>query len=63
VLAYTRPRYQLGAIVENLLNVQWNWAQFATLTRLLGEPAEGKEGLFFTPGTPFYLKPNASIFF
>ncbi len=63
VVAYTRPRYQLGASAENLLNVQWNQAQFATLTRLSGEPAEGKEELHFTPGTPFYLKLNASIFF
>ena len=63
VLAYTRPRYQLGATVENLLNVEWNQAQFATLTRLPGEPAEGKDELHFTPGTPFYLKLNASIFF
>ena len=63
VLAYTRPRYQLGATAENLLNVAWNQAQFATQTRLPGEGREGVEELHFTPGTPFFLKLNASVFF
>ena len=63
VLAYTTPRFQVGATAENLLNVQWNQAQFATLTRLPGEPAAGVDELHFTPGTPFYAKLNVSVFF
>jgi hypothetical protein len=66
VLAYTTPRFQLGATAENLLNVKWNQAQFATQTRLLSpvrESPEGVDELHFTPGTPFYAKLNASIFF
>ncbi len=66
VLSYTTPRFQLGATAENLLNVRWNQAQFATQTRLLSPQREGVNGvdeLHFTPGTPFYVKLNASVFF
>ncbi len=62
VLAYTRPRYQFGLTVQNLLNVDWNEAQYATETQLRGEPAPVTERTF-TPGTPFNLRANASIFF
>jgi hypothetical protein len=62
VASYTRPRFQLGATAENLLNVQWNEAQFATDSQLRGETTSVNE-LNFTPGTPFYLKFNASVFF
>ena len=64
VLSYTRPRYQLGATAENLLNVNWNEAQFANPSRLRGQPdSEVREQLHFTPGTPFFFKANASVFF
>jgi hypothetical protein len=64
VVSYTKSRFQLGATVENLLNVQWNQAQFATETRLPTEPAgTSVDELHFTPGTPFYLKANFSVFF
>ena len=64
VLNYTTTRFQLGATTENLLNVEWNQAQFATETRLRTEPVgTSVDELHFTPGTPFYLKLNASIFF
>jgi hypothetical protein len=62
VASYTRPRFQLGATAENLLNVQWNEAQFATDSQLRGETTSVNE-LNFTPGTPFYIKMNASVFF
>ncbi|MDQ2770506.1 MAG: TonB-dependent receptor [Bacteroidota bacterium] len=62
VLAYTRPRYQFGLTVQNLLNVDWNEAQYATETRLRGEPTPITERTF-TPGTPFNLRANASVFF
>ncbi|GAA3948498.1 TonB-dependent receptor [Hymenobacter algoricola] len=64
VVNYTIKRFQVGATVENLLNVEWNQAQFATESRLRGEPAgTSVDELHFTPGTPFYLKLNASVFF
>jgi len=62
VLSYTRPRYQVGATVQNLLNTEWDEAQFATDSRLRGETTSVNE-INFTPGTPFYLKLNASVFF
>jgi hypothetical protein len=62
VANYTRPRFQLGASAENLLNVAWNEAQFATDSQLRGEATSVNE-LNFTPGTPFFVKLNASLFF
>jgi hypothetical protein len=62
VANYTRPRFQLGASAENLLNVAWNEAQFATDSQLRGEATSVNE-LNFTPGTPFFIKLNASLFF
>jgi hypothetical protein len=62
VLSYTHRRYQLGLTAENLLNAAWNEAQFDTESRLPNEAAPVSE-LHFTPGTPFFLKANASIFF
>ena len=39
-------------VVDNLFDVQWNEAQFATTSRLRGEPAAGVTELHFTPGAP-----------
>ena len=62
VAAYTQPRYQVGFTIQNLFNVAWNEAQYATTSQLRGEPAPVTE-LNFTPGVPFFLKGNFSIFF
>ncbi|RTQ53787.1 TonB-dependent receptor [Hymenobacter gummosus] len=62
VASYTHRRYQLGLTVENLLDVDWNEAQFDTESRLPNE-AEPVSELHFTPGTPFFAKLNASLFF
>ena len=50
--SYTYKRITVGAVIENLFNTEWNEAQFATETRLQGEPEPVTE-LHFTPGTPF----------
>ncbi len=63
VASYTQKRYQVGFTIENLLNRNWNQAQFATQSRLPGEGPDGVEELHYTPGTPFYLKGNVSVFF
>ncbi|MBF9238730.1 TonB-dependent receptor [Hymenobacter sp. BT683] len=63
VLSYTRSRFQLGATAENLFNVAWNEAQFANPSRLRGQTTPVVEQLHFTPGTPFFIKVNASVFF
>jgi outer membrane receptor protein involved in Fe transport len=54
-LAEVFASYQVGSAhlvvaVDNLFNVDWNEAQFATTSRLRDEPAEVTE-LHFTPGS------------
>ncbi|MEO6695161.1 MAG: TonB-dependent receptor [Ignavibacteria bacterium] len=63
VLNFTQGRYQIGLSVENLLdNKKWNEAQFDTESRLQFETNPVSE-LHFTPGTPFYIKGNVTLFF
>jgi outer membrane receptor for Fe3+-dicitrate len=52
---YKTKHYKIGLVIENLLNVKWNEAQFATETRLKNELNPVDE-LHYTPGTPFYFK-------
>ena len=52
---FTRKRYELGLMIENLFNVHWYESQFAYSSRLKYEPAP-VEAVSFTPGTPFFLK-------
>jgi outer membrane receptor protein involved in Fe transport len=61
-LNYTRKRYEIGIAIENLLNKEWNEAQFDTDSRLKNEQAPVSE-LHFTPGTPFYGKLKIAFFF
>ena len=55
--SYRFKNITLGLGIENLLNTEWNEAQFATESRLVEEP-EGIEEIHFTPGTPFFIKGN-----
>jgi outer membrane receptor protein involved in Fe transport len=41
----------IRAAVDNVFNARWNEAQFATTSRLRGEPAATTE-LHYTPGAP-----------
>ena len=59
---YTRKKYEAGFVIENLFNVKWNEAQFATESRLKNEPASVEE-IHFTPGTPFSLRLKIAVFF
>ena len=61
-LNYTKPKFEIGLAVENILNVKWNEAQFATESRLKNETAPVTE-LNFTPGTPFFARLKFAIFF
>jgi outer membrane receptor protein involved in Fe transport len=61
-MTYTRKKYELGLSFENLLNIDWNEAQFDTESRLFDE-AEPVSELHYTPGTPFYVKGSVSFFF
>ena len=53
VYKYKKAKFSLS--VENLLNEEWNEAQFATESRLKDE-MESVEELHFTPGAPLSLK-------
>lgn len=59
---WKKPKYEITVSVQNLLNTEYNDAQFDTTSRLKGEPAPVTE-LHFTPGSPFFLKAGLSIFF
>lgn len=61
-LNYTRRVFEIGIAVENLLNTEWNEAQFATTSRLQDEPGPVTE-LHYTPGTPFFFKLRMTFFF
>ena len=63
VVRYRIKNYQLGLTVENILNVNWNEAQFDTLTRLKGENAAGVDQLCFTPGAPRLIRGSISYYF
>jgi hypothetical protein len=59
---YTKPNYEVGIALEDILNAAWNEAQFATTSRLKGEAAAITE-LNFTPGTPFFARLKFAVFF
>lgn len=61
-LNYTKPKYEIGVAVENILNVKWNEAQFATESRLKNEIDPVTE-LHYTPGVPFFIKAKLAVFF
>lgn len=63
VVKYRIKQYEAGLQVENIFNVNWNEAQFDTLTRLKGEPLGGIDQLCFTPGAPRLIKVNLSYYF
>lgn len=52
---YKTKHYKVGVVIENLLNTNWNEAQFDTETRLKNE-SKSVDELHYTPGTPFYAK-------
>lgn len=54
-LQYTWKRLTVGAAIENLFNVRWREAQFATETLIPGD-SEPVTDICFTPGTPFALR-------
>jgi len=62
VINYSRRKYEFGLQVQNLFNVEWREAQFATETRLRSEVARhlpAQTDICYTPGTPFFVKLSA----
>lgn len=62
VMNYQLKNYSFGLTAENLLNAEWNQAQFDTESRLRGEAMPVSE-LHYTPGSPFFLKGTISVQF
>jgi hypothetical protein len=62
VLNYTRPSFQIGLSVENILDEEWKEAQFETESRLRNE-LEPTSEIHFTPGTPFFARASLTYFF
>jgi hypothetical protein len=62
VINYTRPKYEIGLVINNILNTKWKETQFATETRLKGE-AQSVDEICFTPGTKFAAKLSFTCFF
>lgn len=61
-ITYQRKHYQLSITGTNLLNREWNEAQFATETRLAHE-SESFTDLCFTPGDPLFVKLGIAVMF
>jgi outer membrane receptor protein involved in Fe transport len=61
-LGYLWKHFDVGIDVQNLLDTEWNEAQFATESRLFNEAAPVEE-IHFTPGTPFFFKGIVSYKF
>ncbi len=61
-LSYTKRNYELGLSFENIFNIKWNEAQFATESRLKNESASVEE-LHFTPGAPANVRLKLSVNF
>ncbi len=54
-VSYLLPRWAFNLRIENLLDADWNEAQFDTESRLQNELLPVSE-LHFTPGMPFFFK-------
>ncbi|HEY0741596.1 MAG TPA: TonB-dependent receptor [Chryseosolibacter sp.] len=62
VVKYTHRSFELSLTSENLLDKEWNEAQFDTESRLQGETDSVSE-IHFTPGTPFFFKIGIAFLF
>lgn len=58
--SYRFDRIDLFINIENLLDAEWNEAQFDTESRLRGEAAPVSE-LHFTPGTPLSVRGGVGV--
>lgn len=57
VINYSTKKFELGVVINNILNRRWKETQFDTETRLKGESFSVND-MCFTSGTPFSLKAS-----
>ena len=62
VLNYTKKKYEIGLVINNVFNTRWKETQFDTETQLKNETTPVDE-VCFTPGTPFAAKLSLSVKF
>ena len=62
VVNYTKPKYEIGLVINNVFDTRWKETQFDTETRLKGEATPVDE-ICFTPGTPFAAKLSFTLYF
>ena len=62
LLGLKKNNFEISLSVQNLLDTDYNDAQFDTESRLQNEPQSVTE-LHFTPGAPFFMKGSVSYFF
>ncbi|MEO8764052.1 MAG: TonB-dependent receptor [Ginsengibacter sp.] len=62
VVNYTKSRFEIGLVINNILNTKWKETQFDTETRLKSE-AQPVDEICFTPGTKFGAKLSFAYFF
>ena len=55
VINYTSAKYEIGLVINNIVNARWKETQFDTTTRLK-EEARPVDEICYTPGTPFAAK-------
>ncbi|MBC7886923.1 MAG: TonB-dependent receptor plug domain-containing protein [Ferruginibacter sp.] len=59
---YSKPKWEAGLAIQNLLNTKWKETQFDTESRLQNETGPVSE-IHFTPGTPFFARLSFTVFF
>jgi len=62
VLGYRLKAFRIFAQVENILNMDWNEAQFDTESRSFNEAVPVSE-LHYTPGNPFNVQIGVEVEF
>lgn len=62
ILNYDYKNITFSLIAENIFNVDWNEAQFATLSKMQNE-LQGVEEIHFTPGTPSSYRIRVKVNF
>jgi hypothetical protein len=62
VLNYTKPKFEIGLVINNVFDTKWKETQFDTETRLKNE-AQPVDEVCFTPGTPFAAKLSFTLKF
>lgn len=61
-VGYQWKKVAVGLQIQNLFDVDWNEAQFATESGLFDEVTSTEE-IHFTPGTPFFLRGSITFNF